>query len=112
MNVHFGYFPDQGSNFPWCLVGWDTSLFELMKVGERSNTMARLINLREGLTAADDTLPKRMFEPLQNGSLKGEALDREEVAHALQLYYYMAGWDEGGVPTPASLAELGLTQFA
>lgn len=89
--------------------GWDMSVFELMKVGERANTMARLFNNREGFTPADDTLPSRMFEPLGSGAVAGQALDREEFARALQLYYQMAGWDEQGVPGPAKLAELGLT---
>jgi aldehyde:ferredoxin oxidoreductase len=70
--------------------------------------MARLFNLREGLTAADDTLPDRLFEPLRNGALKGRSIDRDEFARALKLYYGMVGWDENGVPTPAKLAELGL----
>ncbi len=50
--------------------GWDMSLFEMMKVGERANTMYRLFNLREGFTAADDTLPDRLFEGLNNGHLE------------------------------------------
>src|SRR5215510_2727859 len=32
------------------VTGWNVSLFELMKLGERANTLARLFNLREGLT--------------------------------------------------------------
>ncbi len=91
------------------VTGWDMSLFELMKVGERANTMARLFNLREGFTAADDMLPSRLFESLRNGALAGHAIDRHQFDHALRLYYQMAGWDEQGVPTPAKLAELGLT---
>lgn len=91
------------------VTGWDMSLFELVKVGERANTMARLFNLREGFTAADDTLPPRLFEPLRSGALAGQALNRERFNYALQLYYEMAGWGRQGVPTPAKLAELGLT---
>ncbi len=100
---------DQLRDYVNAATGWDMSLFELMKVGERANTMARLFNLREGFTAADDVLPARLHEPLQNGALAGEAIDRDEFARALQLYYQMAGWDQQGVPTPARLAELGLT---
>jgi aldehyde:ferredoxin oxidoreductase len=81
----------------------------MMAVGERANTMARLFNLRQGFTAADDTLPPRLFEPLQNGARAGCSIDREAFRRALQLYYRMAGWDEDGVPTTAKLAELGLT---
>ncbi len=88
--------------------GWDMSTFELMKVGERANTMARLFNVREGFTAKDDTLPDRLFQPLENGPLQGVGLDREAFERARQLYYQMAGWDEEGRPLPGKLAELGL----
>ncbi len=88
--------------------GWDMSLFELLKVGERANTMARLINIREGFTAADDSLPQRMFEPLQNGPLEGQKIDPVEFKPALQTYYQMCGWSVEGVPTIAKLAELDL----
>ncbi len=88
--------------------GWDMSTFELMKVGERANTMARLFNVREGFTAKDDTLPDRLFQPLENGPLQGVGLDREAFERARQLYYQMAGWDEEGKPLPGKLAELGL----
>jgi len=87
---------------------WDMSLWELLKVGERANTMSRLYNLREGFTAADDNLPQRMFEPLQNGKLEGKAIDPQEFQQAIQLYYQMAGWDVTGVPTQGKLAELDL----
>lgn len=88
--------------------GWDISLWELLKVGKRTNTMARLFNMREGFTSADDGLPQRMFEPLQNGKLKGEAIDHGEFERACGVYYQMAGWDGGGTPTVAKLAELDL----
>ncbi len=44
--------------------GWDTSLWELMKVGERATTMTRCFNLLCGWTPDDDTLPDRVFEPM------------------------------------------------
>jgi aldehyde:ferredoxin oxidoreductase len=88
--------------------GWDMSLWELLKVGERANTMSRLFNVREGFGMEDDQLPERLYEPLQNGKLEGVALDRTEVADALELYYQMAGWGTNGVPTKAKLTELDL----
>lgn len=95
------------------VTGWDTSLWELMKVGERANTMARIFNLREGFGAADDTLPDRFFEGLANGALQGTALDRAAFAEAIRAYYEMAGWDpENGVPTPAKLVELDIAWAA
>lgn len=90
------------------VTGWRTSLFEVLKAGERSVTMARVFNVREGFTAADDRLPERFFEPMRGGTLKGHAIDWEQFADALSLYYGMMGWDEGGVPTRAKLAELGI----
>jgi len=84
------------------------TMYELMKVGEKSNTMARLFNNREGFTRADDNLPQRMYEPLQNGKLKGVSIDRQQFEDMLTLYYNLAGWDDQGVPTYAKLAELDL----
>ncbi len=90
------------------VTGWDTSLWELMKVGERANNMMRVFNYREGFTKEDDTLPDRIFEGLQNGRLKGMKIDREEFDKMKLLFYQMSGWDENGKPTEAKLAELGL----
>jgi len=90
------------------VTGWDTSLWELLKAGERSNVMMRLLNFREGFTKDDDTLPERLFQELQNGALKGEKIDKDEFKKMKETYYEMAGWDKSGYPTKAKLAELGL----
>jgi aldehyde:ferredoxin oxidoreductase len=88
--------------------GWDTRLWEIMKLGERTVTLKRCVSVRQGATRADDRLPDRFFEPLEGGLLKGRALDRTEFARALDLYYDMHGWDRNGIPTPGKLTELGL----
>lgn len=90
------------------VTGWDTSLWELLKVGERANNMMRVFNNREGFTKDDDTLPQRIFEELENGALKGEKIDKAMFEEMRALYYQMQGWDENGHPTKAKLAELGL----
>lgn len=91
------------------VTGWNTSLYELMQVAERSQTMARLFNTREGFKAEDDDLPQRMFQPLENGALKGKGIDRKEFEESKRLYYEMAGWDPvTGIPTKGKLAELDL----
>ncbi len=75
--------------------------------------MARLFNYREGFTAADDSLPPRMFEAFTDGPLEGERIDPDEFETAKKLYYQMAGWDtETGAPTPGKLAELDLVWAA
>jgi aldehyde:ferredoxin oxidoreductase len=95
------------------VTGWNTSLFELMKLGERANTMARLFNVREGLSSNDDVLPQRLHEGLGNGKLKGEKVDRDQFLAARRTYYEMAGWEpETGRPTFAKLAELGIEDLA
>lgn len=90
------------------VTGWRTSLYELMKVGERANNMYRCFNIREGFTADDDRLPDRFFEPLSNGLLKGQSLNRKEFEKAKKNYYEMQGWDHKGIPTQGKLAELDL----
>jgi len=91
------------------VTGWNMSLYELLKVGERGNTLARLFNVREGFTAEDDVLPGRMHEGIGNGALRGQRIDPGEFLAARRTYYEMAGWDpETGRPRPAKLAELGV----
>jgi aldehyde:ferredoxin oxidoreductase len=91
------------------LTGWDTSLWELIKVGERSKALARAFNCREGFTPKDDQLPKRLHEAFTSGPLKDVRVEPDLFQHALRLYYQMEGWDpETGWPTFAKLAELGI----
>jgi aldehyde:ferredoxin oxidoreductase len=95
------------------VTGWNMSLYELMKVGERNNTLARLFNVREGFTPEDDILPQRLHEGIGNGALKGERVDPDEFFAARRTYYEMAGWDpQTGRPTAAKLAELGVESAA
>jgi aldehyde:ferredoxin oxidoreductase len=91
------------------VTGWNMSLYELMKVGERGNTLARLFNVREGFGPDDDLLPQRMHEGIGNGAIKGQRIDPDEFLAARRTYYEMAGWDpDTGVPTATKLVELGL----
>jgi aldehyde:ferredoxin oxidoreductase len=91
------------------VTGWETSLWELLKAGERTVTMARVFNLREGFGRKDDTLPDRLLEPLESGPLQGKGIDRQEFEEALTQFYEAMGWDpKEGVPTRGKLAELNL----
>tara|TARA_B100000315_G_C14005425_1_gene332077 strand:- start:7 stop:486 length:480 start_codon:yes stop_codon:yes gene_type:complete len=91
------------------MTGWDYTDVEALKMGERVATMARAFNLREGLTAADDSLPKRFFSPTPRGALSATAIDPEEMDRAIHTFYGMMGWDpETGVPTEEKLQELGI----
>ncbi len=93
--------------------GWELSLEDLMRIGERATVLARLFNLREGFTAADDRLPERMFAPSEAGALAGVAIDRQEFDRALHQLYAQKGWDpETGVPTRQRLEALDLAWAA
>jgi len=93
--------------------GWETSLFEIMVLGERTTTLARLFNTREGFDSKDDQLPDRLFEPLETGPLTGVKLDREQFKKALRAYYEMMGWDiDTGVPREARLHQLNIADLS
>jgi aldehyde:ferredoxin oxidoreductase len=94
------------------VTGWKTTAFELMKVVERGNTLARIFNLREGFTEKDDWLPPRFFKPKTSGALNKTAVDPEKLQKAKQTYYDMMGWTEGGVPKQSKLEELNVAWAA
>jgi aldehyde:ferredoxin oxidoreductase len=89
--------------------GEETSVADLVTLGARRLNMLRAFNAREGITREQDTLPKRLFEPLEGGPSDGKAIDREQFSAALQMYYEKAGWDPvTGNPTAETLDGLGL----
>ena len=89
--------------------GWNTSVFELMRVGERALALARVFNAREGYSAKDDIIPERFYEAFNSGPLKDKKIGKQTMHQAIQTYYKMAGWDpERAVPTAEKLQELDL----
>jgi aldehyde:ferredoxin oxidoreductase len=92
------------------VTGYDMTVEELSAAGERINTIARLINIREGLSRKDDTLPwKVMHEPIpDDGPVKGAVVTQEELDTLLDDYYQARGWTLEGIPTTAKLKELGM----
>ena len=102
------YGPSQLVEAVRSVTGWNVSLWELMKVGERRLNLLRAFNAREGVGAEADTVPPKLLIPLQGGRSDGVAVTTEEVEAAKALYYQMAGWDENGRPTRAKLEELAL----
>ncbi|RPJ42121.1 MAG: aldehyde:ferredoxin oxidoreductase, partial [Chloroflexi bacterium] len=79
---------------------------DLLRNGERAWNLKRLINLRLGLTHADEKMPKLLLEPLPDGGQEGHLPDIELL---LNEYYAASGWDrQTGWPKEEKLAELGL----
>jgi aldehyde:ferredoxin oxidoreductase len=104
------YSYQQSADIMAAVTGWDTGVVELIRVTERILTVARLFNTREGLTAADDVLPKRYFEPRVDGVHAENALDPAKLEKAKRYYYTIMGWDANtGIPTPEKVEELGIT---
>ena len=87
------------------VTGWDVDTAELIRTSERILTAARLFNVRQGLTAEDDRLPQRFYEPKTDGAYVAP-LDRDKMEQAKRYYYTLMGWDEDGVPTPERVDEL------
>jgi aldehyde:ferredoxin oxidoreductase len=91
------------------VTGWDMTVDELERVGERVINLERLFNVREGVRRKDDVLPWRvMHEPIPDGPSAGAHCPPEELGLMLDRYYALRGWDDDGVPTPARLAALDL----
>lgn len=90
------------------VTGHEYTVYDVLAVGERVQTLCRLFNLREGFTAADDRLPKRVMKAFKDGPLAGIEITDEAFTTALQTWYGLMGWTPEGVPTPERLERLGL----
>lgn len=103
------YSYEQIADVTAAVTGWDTGVVEQLRVAERILTMARLFNIREGFTEADDILPSRFFQPKTDGFLANTKLDPAQFENAKRYYYSLMGWDANtGVPLPEKVADLGI----
>jgi aldehyde:ferredoxin oxidoreductase len=89
------------------LFGETWSATDINEVGLRIMCQERLFNMREGITAKDDTLPDRLLaEPKPDGPTKGEVVPLNELK---KDYYATMGYDlTTGNPPDALMAELGI----
>jgi aldehyde:ferredoxin oxidoreductase len=95
------------------VTGIEMTADELKKSGERINTIARIINIREGLSRKDDTLPWKVFNtPIpDDGPVKGARVTQKELDLLLDDYYQSRGWNLNGLPTKEKLEELNMSAF-
>ena len=96
------------------VTGYEMMPEELSLAGQRINTLARLINIREGLSRKDDTLPwKVMNQPIpDDGPAKGAFVTQDELDLLLDDYYQSRGWTVEGVPTKSQLEKLGMEDLS
>jgi len=89
------------------VTGWDITVEELKKTGERLTNLKRMYNVRCGISRKDDTLPPRL---LSHRRKEGGAVNYlPRLGEMLNEYYEYRGWSEEGYPTRKKLKELGLT---
>ncbi len=89
--------------------GWPVTVEELMRIGERATNLAHVFNVRQGFSRKDDTLPERLFTPLENGPLAGVGISREQFEQAMTDLYIAKGWNpETGAPTRERLKALDI----
>ncbi len=78
-----------------------------MTVGERIWNLERKFNMDAGITAEDDTLPKRILkEAAKTGPAKGLVNGLDKM---LPEYYELRGWTPDGKPTEETLSRLGIS---
>ncbi len=106
----FGF--DRAAPILEAMTGFSFSAGELQKAGEKMSNLNRMYNLKNGRTRKDDTLPQRFFQEKHlSGIFEGQCLTEEKFQQWLDMYYKERGWDENGVPTDETLAQLKLERL-
>jgi aldehyde:ferredoxin oxidoreductase len=110
-----GVFSDifaEGAELLSLVTGWGVTADELRTTAERIVTVKKLYNLREGWTAAEDTLPKRFLsEGLPAGDNSVATLPRERLQSMIQAYYRGRGWGDAGEVPAAQIDHLDLNDL-
>jgi len=88
------------------IVGEDWTTETILEAGDRIWNIERMFNLKAGIQPDQDKLPSRLLnDPIADGPSKGHV---HRLGELLPEYYSQRGWSEGGMPTEAKLAELGI----
>ncbi|MGD0915133.1 MAG: aldehyde ferredoxin oxidoreductase family protein [Thermodesulfobacteriota bacterium] len=94
------------------VTGWDLTLEELIKTGERILNMRQAFNIREGLNLTEFKIPDRLLgkPPFKEGPLAGVTINKD-----VWFKEYLAAIDwssETAKPNRKKLQELGLEDLA
>jgi aldehyde:ferredoxin oxidoreductase len=91
------------------VTGEQFTVERLQWIAERTETLIRMFNCREGLNRKDDKTPDRILnETLSEGAAKGQLIGKAGFEKMLDEYYALRGWDENGVPKLETLAKYEL----
>jgi aldehyde:ferredoxin oxidoreductase len=89
-----------------CVTGWDLTAEDLLNMGKRMVTLKRMLNMRRGITSADDTLPPLLLKPFKEGGTEGNIPDMDALLNGAYSEY---GWNpDTGKPTQETVTKLGL----
>jgi aldehyde:ferredoxin oxidoreductase len=95
--------------------GWETSVEDLKRMGEKQLNLEKAFNLRFTMfDRRDDMPPQRdLSEPIPTGPLAGWKMDEDKYNRMLDEYYDFHGWDrETSFPKRETLVNLGLGHVA
>ena len=104
--------PEAVLNMLKAVTGWDVTLEEILKVGNRIHNQRHAFNLREGISPLKYHHPDRMAgrPPRTAGPLAGVTVDEDGM---LKEYFQAMDWDlTTAKPSQKSLVELGLDDVA
>jgi aldehyde:ferredoxin oxidoreductase len=79
-----------------------------IRLGERGYNLERMIDIKLGVTSADDALPARLTDELQIPSNKKSRVPLDILK---KKYYKNRSWDKNGVPKKSLLKRLGLAEI-
>jgi aldehyde:ferredoxin oxidoreductase len=114
--IELGFELDWYPRFLKASTGVSVSLIDLFKASDRIYSLIRAFWVRDygsKWSRRMDTPPPRWFEePLTMGRYKGSKLDMQKYDSLLDLYYKRRGWDARGIPSRATMENLGLGYVA
>ena len=94
------------------ITGWDVTIDELVKTGERISNLRQAFNIREGLNPLQFKVPDRLLgrPPQKEGPVAGVTVDEDTLA---KEYMAAMDWDpKTAKPSKKKLQELGLDDVA
>lgn len=110
----FGFFSTQYTYIPELLsavTGWEITVEEMLRIGERIANIRQAFNVREGINAVQFSLPERAYgrPPLADGPTAGMRVEAEMM---LKEHLENMGWSlDAAVPLPATLEKLDLADI-
>ncbi len=87
------------------VTGMKVNVGVLKDIGERGFNIERMFNVKMGITAADDTLPKRLTDDPQ---IAGNPQSRVRLSEMKPAYYRIRGWTKDGKPGEKRKKRLGI----